>query len=105
MKIKFLGSGSAFTLAEENYQSNILISTNIDKEIKYFLYDAGSIIAEYPNSIHAQFHQLCTLDDNIKNKMWLYHYSLNGKTYEELESEVLKNGFAGLIKKGQEFDI
>ena len=48
MKIKFLGSGSAFTLAEENYQSNILISINIDKEIKYFLYDAGSIIAEYP---------------------------------------------------------
>jgi len=61
--------------------------------------------AEYPNSVHAQFHQLCTLEDNIKTKMWLYHYSLNGKTYEELESEVLENGFAGLVKKGQEFDI
>ena len=61
--------------------------------------------SEYSNSVHAQFHQLCTLENNIKEKMWLYHYSLNGKTYEELESEVLENGFAGLVKRGQKFKI
>ncbi len=61
--------------------------------------------AEYPNSVHAQFHQLCTLADNIKAKMWLYHYSIKDKSYEEMEKEVLDNGFAGLVKRGQEFTI
>ena len=69
MKIKFLGSGSAFELAENNYQSNILISTEVEnyelipesltegntkledkRMIKHLLYDAGSTIAEALNS-------------------------------------------------------
>jgi hypothetical protein len=37
--------------------------------------------------------------------MWLYHYKLNGKTFEELEEQAIKNGFAGLVKRGQEFII
>jgi len=61
--------------------------------------------AEYPNSVHAQFHQLCTLDEDIKSRMYLYHYSLGTKTYEELNDEVLKNGFAGLVKRGHTFNI
>ncbi len=61
--------------------------------------------AEYPNSVHAQFHQLCELSQKTKAKMWLYHYSLNGKTFEELEDEVTDNGFAGLVKRGQEFTV
>lgn len=59
---------------------------------------------EYPNSVHAQFHQLKQIPEQYKNKMWLYHYMLYGKTYEELEAQVLEAGFAGLVKKGQEFD-
>jgi len=61
--------------------------------------------AEYPNSVHAQFHQLKTLNVETKRKMWLYHYSLGARTYEELESEVIEAGFAGLVKRGQEFDF
>jgi ribonuclease BN (tRNA processing enzyme) len=61
--------------------------------------------AEYPGSVHAQFHQLCTLPLEIKRKMWLYHYSLGAKTYEELEEEAKDAGFAGLVKRGQEFVI
>ena len=59
---------------------------------------------EYPNSVHAQFHQLKELPEQYKKKMWLYHYMLNGKTFEELEKEVLDAGFAGLVKRGQKFD-
>jgi len=59
--------------------------------------------ANYPNGVHAQFHQLCTLDKEIKAKMWLYHYSLGDKSYEYYEDLVIKNGFMGLVKKGQEF--
>jgi len=29
---------------------------------------------------------------------------LYGKSFEELEAEVLEAGFAGLVKRGQEFD-
>ena len=36
--------------------------------------------------------------------MWLYHYSLQDKTYLELETMVLEAGFAGLVKRSQEFD-
>ena len=61
--------------------------------------------AVYDNSVHAQFHELKTLSEDTKKKMWLYHYSLNGKTFEELEADVLDAGFAGLVKRGQEFDF
>lgn len=62
-------------------------------------------IAEYDNSVHAQFHQLAELPGGIKNKMWLYHYTLKDRTYEELEQMVLDSGFAGLVKRGQEFEF
>jgi len=42
MEITFLGSGGAFTLPKENYQSNILIS----KDDKNLLYDCGTTIPE-----------------------------------------------------------
>jgi len=61
--------------------------------------------AEYPNSVHAQFHQLKTLDEETKAKMWLYHYSLGNQTFEEVQEVVLFAGFAGLVKKGQEFYV
>jgi hypothetical protein len=62
-------------------------------------------IANYPNSVHAQLHQLETLTEDVKSKMWLYHYSLNDKSYEELNEEIKAKGFAGLVKEGQEFII
>ncbi len=59
---------------------------------------------EYDNSVHSQFRFLKDIPEKYRAKMWLYHYSLNGKTYEELENMVKEAGFAGLIKRGQEFD-
>lgn len=59
---------------------------------------------EYPNSVHAQFHQLSGIPTEYKKKMWLYHYMLYGKTFEELEQEVLAAGFAGLVRRGQTFN-
>jgi ribonuclease BN (tRNA processing enzyme) len=59
---------------------------------------------EYENSVHAQFHQLRDIPEQYRSKMWLYHYMLYGKTFEELETEVKSAGFAGLVKRGEEFD-
>lgn len=60
--------------------------------------------AKYENGVHCQYYQLVDIPEKYKKKMWLYHYMLNGKTFEELEEEVKKDGFAGLIHRGQEFD-
>lgn len=61
--------------------------------------------ADYPGGVHAQFHQLKTLPDEIKKKMWLYHYSLNGKHIWEYEIMAEKAGFAGIVRRTQLFDL
>ena len=47
VKIKFLGSGGAFTTAEKNYHSNILI---YDESKDYLLFDAGTDIKDSLNA-------------------------------------------------------
>lgn len=56
-------------------------------------------IANYPESVHAQYRELCTLPVEFKNKMWLYHYG------GELPKDWEEQGFLGFVKKGQEFDF
>lgn len=59
----------------------------------------------YDGGVHAQFRQLKEIPDHYKCKMYLYHYIIyDGRTFEEVEQEVLNAGFAGLISRGQEFD-
>ena len=64
-------------------------------------------LATYPNSVHAQYRELFTLPDNIKNKMWLYHYS--GKLPAQWETGDIDgletDGFLGFVKKGQIFEL
>lgn len=59
---------------------------------------------EYENSVHCQFRFLKDIPEKYKVKMWLYHYYLNGWEFDDLDREVKEAGFAGLIKRGQEFD-
>ena len=47
----------------------------------------------FKSNVHAHFDDLKTLPDDIKKKMWLYHYSEKQKN----------NGFKGFVKKGQCF--
>jgi hypothetical protein len=47
--------------------------------------------------VHAHIDELKTLNEDIKKKMWLYHYQPGKKPDAE------KMGFAGYIKKGQTF--
>jgi ribonuclease BN (tRNA processing enzyme) len=60
--------------------------------------------ANYENGVHCQYHQLKDIPEVYKKKMWLYHYMLNGKTFDELNTEVINDGFAGVIYRGQVFD-
>ncbi len=50
-------------------------------------------------NVHAHYEELRTLPQNIKEKMWLYHYQ------PDADYDLKKDGFLGFIKKGQEFDF
>lgn len=51
------------------------------------------------STVHATYKELLTLDKDIRNKMWLYHYN-PGKL-----PDAKKDGFRGFVKKGQCFDF
>jgi ribonuclease BN (tRNA processing enzyme) len=55
-------------------------------------------IAKYPNPVHAQYHELVNLPIEIKNKMWLYHYSTKNGTI--ILPDVVSDGFLGFILRG-----
>lgn len=52
-----------------------------------------------PISVHSSYEDLLSLDEKIRNKMWLYHYN-PGRL-----PDAKKNGFRGFVKKGQCFDF
>ena len=51
------------------------------------------------SGVHAHYNELKTLPDEIKKKMWLYHYQDGEKPNAE------EDGFAGFVYKGQSFEI
>ena len=53
----------------------------------------------FKSGVHAHYDDLKTLSKEVKAKMWLYHYQPNPK------QDAVADGFAGFVKKGQEFDI
>jgi ribonuclease BN (tRNA processing enzyme) len=55
--------------------------------------------SKYINPVHANFSQLISLPESIKQKMWLYHYKhTNGY-------DAKQHGFAGFVSRFQEFNI
>jgi ribonuclease BN (tRNA processing enzyme) len=55
----------------------------------------------FKSQVHAHYEDLRTLPEDIKAKMWLYHYDPEG--HKNFDPK--KDGFAGYVKKGQSFDI
>lgn len=55
--------------------------------------------ANVPSGVHPHYDDLCTLPDNIKQKMWLYHY--NPGPLPDAEHQ----GFRGFVKRGQSFEF
>lgn len=55
----------------------------------------------FKSGVHAHYSDLLTLDEGIRNKMWLYHYQAN----PEKTFDAVSDGFAGFVAKGQEFEI
>lgn len=54
--------------------------------------------AKYKSGVHAHYSDLIQLPENIKSKMWLYHYNnVDGLP------DAVSDGFKGFVRKGQSF--
>lgn len=51
------------------------------------------------SGVHSHFYDLATLPEEIKNKMWLYHYNPG------MLPDAKEHGFLGFVKKGQVFNL
>jgi ribonuclease BN (tRNA processing enzyme) len=56
-------------------------------------------ISEFPTNIHAHYEQLLKLPKKIRKKMWLYGYQPGSLP------DAKKDGFCGLVKRGQTFEF
>lgn len=85
---------------------NIFITsdTQFDREFLLPYYQNADIIfhdceTQRRTGVHAHYQDLCKLEKEIKNKMWLYHYQPG-----ELPN-AKADGFLGFVHKGQAFDF
>ncbi len=55
--------------------------------------------AEFRSGVHAHYDELRSLDEDVRRKMWLYHYQ------PRPEQQPDRDGFLGFVHKGQTFDL
>lgn len=90
--------------AVNNIKSFLTTDTQFAPEQLKDFYDMADIIfqdcetAQFESGVHAHYDKLKTLSDNVKRKMWLYHYQ-DGDL-----PNAASDGFRGFIVKGQIFD-
>jgi ribonuclease BN (tRNA processing enzyme) len=75
-------------------------------QIKHFYSRADLIFqdcetAPYESGVHASYSELCTLEEDIRSKMVLYHYQTNPPQRDT----VVQDGFIGFAEREQVFDI
>lgn len=58
----------------------------------------------YRSRVHAHYDDLKTLPDEVKERMWLYHYNTTPEVFEG-HGKARDDGFAGFVEKGQVFEI
>lgn len=66
------------------------------KKSKLIFHDCET--SKFKSYVHPNYADLNTLDLDIKNKMWLYHYGDKIDSYKT-------DGFAGFVEKNQEFEF
>ena len=58
-------------------------------------------VKDYPNSVHAQYHELNALPPEIKAKMYLYHYTTDNGAIDL--PDAVADGFRGFVERGKNF--
>jgi hypothetical protein len=52
------------------------------------------------SGVHAHYRELLTLPEEIRSKMWLYHYQ-DARPLPDAKAD----GFAGFVEQGQVFEL
>ncbi len=105
--LKIPSYGLSFIASKKVYISGDT-SFELKKLQQYFNYDIifhECSFSESKSPVHTGFSELCTLPIEVKNKIWLYHYSLENNTFKELNAKAKRQGFAGMVTVGQSFTI
>jgi len=71
------------------------------KSADVVFHDCETVPYMYASGVHAHYEELKSLPDELKSKMWLYHW--NG-SYDKLP-DAKADGFLGFVQKGQEFEF
>ena len=71
------------------------------KSADIVFHDCETVPYEYASGVHAHYEELKSLPEELKSKMWLYHW--NG-SYDKLP-DAEADGFLGFVQQGQEFEI
>lgn len=83
----------------------ITSDTRLTPDLEQDYYENSDLIfhdcetSKTPTGVHAHYNDLVKLPQNIKSKMWLYHYSPG------VLPDAIHDGFKGFVKKGQVFDF
>jgi len=54
---------------------------------------------DFPSGVHAHYSELINLPEEVKAKIWLYHYNNNHP------QDPVSDGFRGFVQKGQIFEL
>ncbi|KKN96861.1 hypothetical protein LCGC14_0165050 [marine sediment metagenome] len=78
-------------------------------QLRDFYKQAATILHDcettpFRSNVHAHYDDLATLDPEIKERMWLYHYNSVPEVFEG-HGKAQNNGFAGFVEVGQTFEI
>jgi len=97
---KLLPSGKT---TNNYYDTYITSDTQFDLGLMEYYKKANRIFHDcettpFKSNVHPNYADLKTLPDDVKKKMWLYHYGAAIDTYTE-------DGFAGFVEKGQVFEF
>jgi ribonuclease BN (tRNA processing enzyme) len=87
--------GKIFITTDTQYTPHLLIDFLNDSELIF--HDCET--TPFKSSVHSHYNDLKTLPVNIKQKMWLYHYS-DGEL-----PDAQADDFAGFVKPRQVFEF
>lgn len=89
------GKRAVFISTDTHFQPDLLGA--IADRVDLIFHDCET--SPYRTGVHAHYHDLCTLPEAVKRKMWLYHYQPNPPYHPEAD------GFHGFVQKGQMFQV
>jgi len=89
------GVTSVFITSDTQFQPKLISETA--EKVDIIFHDCET--SPCRTGVHAHYEELCTLPEEVKRKIWLYHYQPDPVYSPEAD------GFRGFVIKGQEFEM